>query len=58
MTDCIENASKKREETRLEGFMKGVVEADERQDTKLVALVAHNNKCSGTYLGPLNWCVP
>ena len=43
MTDCIENASKKREETRLEGFMKDVVEADERQDTKLVALVAHNN---------------
>ena len=43
MTDCIENASKKLEETRLEGFMKGVVEADERQDTKLVALVAHNN---------------
>ena len=45
MTDCIENTSKKLEETRIEGFMKGVVEADERQDTKLVALVAH-------------WCVP
>ena len=43
MTDCIENTSKKLEETRIEGFMKGVVEADERQDTKLVALVAHNN---------------
>jgi len=43
MTNCIENASKKLEETRLEGFMKGVLEADERQDTKLVALVAHNN---------------
>ena len=43
MTNCIENASKKLEENRLEGFMKGVVEADERQDTKLVALVAHNN---------------
>ena len=48
MTNCIENASKKLEETRLGGFMKGVVEADEQQDTKLVTLVFHNNKLRDT----------